>query len=254
LDERVDPELLVFPDIHGAASALAARIATSAREALASRGGFSLVIPGGSTPRWLFDELRGEYGHRLDWTHVDLFWSDERCVPPEDPRSNYRLAAEHLLPLPGLAPARIHRIRGELPAPGDAAANYEVELHRFWAGRSGRADEAQFDYAVLGIGPDGHTASLFPGSPTLEVTDRDVAVEPSPTREPLVPRVTMSLGALCRSNEVAFLAEGSEKSPVIAQSFDSHVGGSPSPASRVRGRNATRWYVDRAAGARVQRR
>lgn len=250
MDERVAPELQVRPDLATAAGALAARIAEEARRSIQARGRFSLVVSGGSTPAPLFGALRAGAHPPVDWSKADLFWADERCVAPEDARSNYALAAQHLLPLAGLPPRRIHRIRGELSSPDDAAAVYEREIVRF---RRDVDDPAgSFDVTVLGVGPDGHTASLFPGADSLSETDHEVTVESHPAREPLVPRITLTLPALNRSKVVAFLADGAEKAEVIRRVLRPAAGEPLLPAARVQGARATWWYLDGAAAALVR--
>lgn len=250
MDERVAPELQVHPDLPTAAAALAGRIAAEARAAILARRRFSLVISGGSTPVPLFDVLRSSPHARIDWSKADLFWADERCVPPEDARSNFALAAQHLLPLGGLSPDHIHRIRGELSPPEDSAAVYEREIVRY---RQDSDDPAgTFDVTVLGLGPDGHTASLFPGSPTLLEADREVAVEPTPSLEPRVPRITLTLPALNRSKVVAFLAQGAEKAGVIRRALRPPTGEPLLPAARVQGVRETWWYLDELAATMVR--
>ena len=150
---RVRPsvELVVAPDAEGAARAAADRLAAAAR------AGDAIALSGGSTPRRAY-EIAAII--EPDWTTVELWWADERCVPPEDERSNYRLVRETLLDRLALAPARVHRIRGEL-APELAAHEYDADLR-----------SATLTLALLGIGPDGHTASLFPHAPGLAEMDR----------------------------------------------------------------------------------
>jgi 6-phosphogluconolactonase len=172
---------------------------------------------------------------RPDWSRVELWWIDERCVPPADGRSNYRMIRESLLD--GLSrPPTVHRVRGELP-PEQAADEYDAEL----AG-------VTLDFALLGIGPDGHTASLFPNAPTLDETKRR-AVAAEAGMEPFVPRVTVTRPVLAATRTVVFLAVGEAKAEAVERAF----GRQPSPdtpASLVRGQR-TIALIDRAAASRL---
>jgi 6-phosphogluconolactonase len=227
---RNDVDLLVVETAEDAAQEAAARLAAVAR------AGGNLGLAGGSTPRRAY-ELAVE--RRADWRGVELWWSDERCVPEDDERSNYRMAREALLDRLTTAPRAVHRIRGELD-PESAAAEYDREY-----------GGVELDLAVLGIGPDGHTASLFPGSPALDERDRWV-VAAEPGLEPFVTRVTMTLPALAQSRVILFLAEGLDKADAAARAF----GGDPDPAtpsSLVRSkRGETIAILDAAAASKLR--
>jgi 6-phosphogluconolactonase len=210
------------------AGAVAQELARAARE------GGHVAVSGGASPRPAYERAAAR---APDWSAVTLWWADERCVPPEDPRSNYRLVRETLLD--GLSrPPSVHRVHGERP-PEEAAAAYDEEI-------SG----VQLDLALLGIGPDGHTASLFPGSPALAETER-AAVAAEPGLEPLVPRVTLTIPALSAARLVLFLVVGEEKAEAAARAF----GGEPdpaTPASLVRSAEGrTVAVLDAAAASRL---
>jgi 6-phosphogluconolactonase len=184
-----DIEILVLDDEEAAAEATADRLAEAAR------AGLEIALTGGSTPRRAYElaALR-----EPDWSRAGAWWGDERCVPPEDERSNYRLARKSLIDRLS-SPPRVHRIRGELEPADAAAAEYEREL-----------GETRLDLVLLGLGPDGHVASLFPGAPTLEERERRV-VAAEAGLEPFVPRVTLTLPVLCSGRSVLFLVTGEEK-------------------------------------------
>ena len=194
----------------------------------AARAGGDIALSGGSSPRAAY-----RLASRLEvrWGNVELWFADDRCVPPADDRSNYRLVRETLLDGIAVLPT-VHRIRGERP-PQEAAALYDDELR----GRS-------LDLVLLGIGPDGHTASLFPRGPELEERERRaVAVEAR--MEPFVPRVTMTIPALADAALALFLVTGEDKADAVARAF--HGEPSPdTPASLVRGRR-TVAVLDTAA-------
>src|SRR5215472_5551805 len=160
--------LLVFPSAEAVTRAAADRFASVAAESIAARGRFSVVLSGGSTPRGAYQLLANEpYAHQIDWARTFIFFGDERCVPPDHPDSNFRMANEALLSRVPIPPGNIKRMAGE-GDPNASAAAYEADL-RAWFGR---ADWPRLDLVFLGMGDDGHTASLFPGSAALQETAR----------------------------------------------------------------------------------
>ena len=217
------------------------RIAASAAEAQreagellseAARRGGHIALSGGSTPRPAYESAA-----RLapDWSGVEVWWADERCVPPDDERSNYRLVRESLFDRLDRRPLREHRVLGEL-APTEAADAYDVELR-----------DVVFDLALLGIGPDGHTASLFPNDPALDELGRRAAAVPRPD----VDRVTATIPQLNASETVLFLIIGEEKADAVARSFSAPPD-SATPAGLVRSASGkTIVLLDRAAAARL---
>jgi 6-phosphogluconolactonase len=200
----------------------------------AGRGG-SIVLTGGTTPAAAY-RLAAETAP--DWSAVDLWWGDERCVPPEDERSNYRLAKENLLERLEQAPREVHRIRGELQ-PADAAGELDVAL-----------DGVDLDVLLLGLGPDGHIASLFPKSPQLEIEDRRATSGPAGL-EPWVDRVTMTLPTLLAAKRIVVLVSGAGKADAVAAAFAGPVSREV-PGSLLRqARVPVEVYADRAAAARI---
>jgi 6-phosphogluconolactonase len=202
-------------------------VAAAAREAVAERGRFSLVLAGGSTPAPLYEALSlPPWAARLPWAATHLFWGDERCAPPADPRSNLgacRPWLARLAPL-GLAPEQIHRIAGEVTPPARAARLYEQELRGFFAGAP-----PVFDLILLGLGADGHVASLFPASPALAEDEAwAVATTPPPGIEPAVARVSLTLPLINAARQVVFLVTGAAKTAAVARVLDWR--GPPSPA------------------------
>ena len=199
-----------------------------------ARGGGSIVLTGGSTPG-------SAYRHAAhlepDWSKVTLWWGDERCVPPDDERSNYRLAKETLLDLLETPPGAVHRIRGEAP-PAEAAGELDTAL----AG-------VTLDFLLLGLGPDGHMASLFPGSPQLEVTDRRATDGPAGL-EPWVQRVTFTVPTIQAAKRVVFLVSGAGKADAVARAFGADI--TPDvPASLARLAPRVEVFLDRAAGGKL---
>lgn len=199
----------------------------------AAGAGGHIGVSGGSGPRPAY-ERAGIL--RPDWGAVELWWIDERCVPPADGRSNYRVVRESLLDGLARPPGEVHRIRGELE-PEAAAAEYDAALQG-----------VDLDLAVMGIGPDGHTASLFPNAPTLDEAERR-AVTAEAGMEPFVTRVTMTVPALAAARTMLYLVTGEAKAEAVGRTFSD--GPAPAtPASLVRGAE-TIAVLDRAAAARL---
>jgi len=205
------------------------------RLAFAARAGGHIALTGGTTPEQAY-ELAAQ--REPDWSDVELWWSDERCVPPDDELSNYKLAKRTLLDNLGTAPRAVHRIKGEL-GKDEATANYEREL-----------GDAEFDLELLGVGPDGHIASLFPNAATLQEQRRRV-LPAEAGLEPFVDRVTLSLPALRSAREIVFALTGAGKADAARRAFASEPG-PETPASLVRARNgSTVAILDRAAAAKI---
>ncbi|MCI4327747.1 MAG: 6-phosphogluconolactonase [Thermoplasmata archaeon] len=239
----------VFPDLPAASAGLASHLVEAASAAVRDHGSFAVVLSGGSTPQGLYRLLATDHRGAVPWARTDVFFGDERCVGPRDPRSNYGSARDALLSKVPLPKNRVRRLRGELHPPSEAARRYEREI-----GPLGAPDGSpfRFDLVLLGIGPDGHTASLFPGDPALTEVRRSVVSVPRPGREPKVPRLTMTLPALAASREVVFLVGGADKAPALAKIFGSGPRGTRSvPASLVRSAGTTTWYLDGPAAAGV---
>jgi 6-phosphogluconolactonase len=223
-------DITVVADAPEAARLVAERLAEQAR------AGGSIVLTGGSTPRHAY-EIAAEL--ESDWSRVEFWWGDERCVPPGDQRSNYAMAKAALLDRLDGAPAAVHRMQGELGR-DDAVAEYKHEL----------ADVAAFDLVLLGLGPDGHVASLFPNFPTLDVTSRDVVGSQS-GYEPFVDRISMTLSRLCNTHELLFLATGEDKAEAVAHAFaDKPSHATPGSLARA-AEGMTRAILDRSAAAKL---
>ncbi|MEN8258345.1 MAG: 6-phosphogluconolactonase [Thermodesulfobacteriota bacterium] len=203
--------LFSYNNMEEASQALAQRICTAARQAMAWSSAFSLVLSGGSSPARLYQLLsEPTYADRLDWQHIHLFWGDERCVAPDHPHSNFLLAKERLLDHISMPAANIHRMPGEM-RPEDGATSYQDDIRKFFAGA-----EVKFDFILLGLGSDGHTASLFPGTAGLQEMERDVIDVPAPlAMKPQVARLTLSLPAINRAREICFLSAARGKENVL---------------------------------------
>ncbi len=204
--------------------AAAALFARCAHEAVAARGRFSVALAGGSTPRPVYARLtRPPYPADVPWDRVHVFFGDERCVPPDHPQSNYRMAAEAMLRALPLPPENVHRIRGEVP-PQHAAEEYEADLRAFFGGAP------RFDLALLGLGTDGHTASLFPGSAALNERERWAAANYAPAQRAW--RVTLTYPALNAARTAAFLVSGERKRAILEAVLHGKTGRYPAQGIR----------------------
>jgi len=242
-------ETVVRPDPEATGRAVAEAIAEAAGSVLERSDRFSLVLSGGHTPETLFRQLATDFRAEIDWPHVHLFWTDERAVGPDDPSSNFGLARRSLIQPLGLSDAQVHRIHGERRPVARAAAEYEAELRAYWsAAGSKEPPKSTFDFVVLGVGPDGHTASLFPPMGADRPSREWVAPVAPPALPPAVERVTLTLSVLNRSEEVAFLVCGSEKQGIVQRILRGHDQGAKRlPAGRVRALGRLRWFLDAAA-------
>ena len=230
--------LEVFSDAAGVAQHMAARIMDAA---LAKEGPFRVSLSGGSTPKALYALLASNaFRDRFPWRRVHWYWGDERFVPHDHPDSNYRMVREAMLDHAPVPPETIHPIPTD-GTPDAAAARYEAMLRAAYGGDVLMPDRPLFDITLLGIGEDGHTASLLPDQPVLEERDRWVSAVPHGRSEI---RITLTYPAIASSREVAFLVTGTGKSRILRQirGGETHV-----PAARVWSDGDLVWYVDRAA-------
>jgi 6-phosphogluconolactonase len=223
-----DVEFVIVDGPKEVAALVAERLARAARS-----GGY-VALSGGSTPEEAYKQAAKR---EPDWSKVELWWSDERCVPPDDDLSNYALAKRTLLDNVKHEPHAVHRVKGELGKEA-AAADYEREL----------ADTI-FDLELLGVGSDGHVASLFPGAPTLQQRKRVLPAEAG--LEPFVDRVTLSIPALNSAKEILFALTGEGKAHAARRAF-AEAPSPETPASLVRSkRGRTTAILDRAAAAKL---
>ena len=231
--------LRVYGDKQQLAAAAAHDFAERAAEAIASSGRFAVALAGGSTPEATYELLASEYADEVDWGNVHVFFGDERSVPPDDDDSNYRMARESLLD--HVPVGSVHRMRGEL-LPDEAAMQYEEELREFF-GALGVPPE--FDLIQLGIGDDGHTASLFPDTPALTVTDRWVAQNPVPKLETV--RITLTLPVINAAKAVGFLVAGEDKAEALREVLEGDADPQNYPAKFVQPVGELNWMVDQEA-------
>lgn len=233
-------ELEILSNAERLAHRAADRFVSFASTAIAERGRFTVALAGGSTPEPVYALLAERpRAQKIDWARVEVFWGDERCVPPDHPDSNYRTARQALLDSVPIPEKNVHRIQGELP-PEEAAAAYRLELQDH-LGADGR-----FDLVLLGMGPDGHTASLFPGTGAIREQEHSVVAVYVEKFDAW--RVTLTLPVINAARHVVFLVSGEEKAHALARVYARD----PLPAAVVKPASGRlSWLVDRDAAARL---
>jgi len=233
--------LHIYPDANSLTIAAAERIVGLTETAVTERGRFSIALSGGSTPQTLYELLATPtYAERIAWPQVHVFWGDERCVPPDDPESCYRMAREALLDHVPLPPENVRRIQGEID-PAEAAAKYERILHQFFG------DQApNFDLILLGMGDDGHTASLFPGTQALAEEKRWVIENYVAAKQ--MWRVTLTRPAINSAENVMFLVSGGGKAERLHEVLQKRNEPRKLPAQMIKPEHGElAWFVDQSA-------
>ena len=228
------------------ARAAAEHFVARCHEEIEQRGSFTVALSGGSTPKLLFELLADPnepFRDQIPWSNIHFFWSDERHVPPDHAESNYRMANEAMLSHVPVAKNNVHRVRSENPNAAEAASQYQQTLIEIT-----QQSLPQLDLILLGLGPDGHTASIFPGSEVLHETKRLVAapwVEKFQTY-----RITMTLPVLNNGASVVFLVNGAEKAKIVKEIFE---GPEKYPAQAIKPTNGELlWMLDEDAASEIR--
>ena len=236
----------VLPDLEALSLRAASIFVSASKNSIAAKKRFAVAISGGSTPRRLYTLLGSEaYRDQVDWQHVHFFWADERCVPKDDEASNFRIAFDALLSKIALPQENIHRIKGE-EAPDKAARDYEEEIRRFF----GESERPGFDLIILGMGEDGHTASLFPGSKSLEETVK-LAI-PVYLEKPGKNRITLTLPVLNSADQILFLVAGPSKAAVLSKVLGEGEKKKGFPVGLVRPDHGSMiWLIDQEAARKL---
>jgi 6-phosphogluconolactonase len=242
-------EIRTFDDPQALSEAAATEIAALAQASIAARGRFTVALAGGSTPRRTYELLATEFADQIDWGKTVLVFGDERFVPEDDSRSNYKMTREALVDRVPIPAGNVHPVPTDLPSPSEAANSYEAMLLAVIesVGRPS-SDESTVDLALLGVGPDGHTASLFPDAPELREPSRWAVPVAAPTHiQPAVRRITTTLPFLNAARTVIFLVAGADKRVVIGEILSDSPAGRRYPAAMVAPRGRTIWMIDRSA-------
>lgn len=235
----------VVPDQNAVGYAAAEYFLDVYQRSVTARGCFCVALSGGSTPRYLHRLLANEaFSRRIDWAEVDLYWSDERCVPPDHPDSNYRMARQTLIDFVPIPQTNVHRILAELD-PQVAAADYERVLKAGFT-----AEDSRFDLILLGMGSDGHTASLFPGSAALDVHDRLVVA--NYVEKLSAWRITFTAPFINAAAHVVFMVTGEEKADALRAVLKGEHHPHKLPAQFIKPEDGELlWIVDEAAASRL---
>lgn len=228
--------------------AAAEYVARLSAQAVAQQGRFTMALSGGSLPKLLSPALvNPPLNTKIEWAAWHVFFADERCVPLTDPKSNYRLAAETLFDQVDIPSPQIYPINDVLP-PRQVAKAYQAELQRVFPNTQ---EFPRFDLILLGMGEDGHTASLFPNHPLLQETERWVA-EILDSPKPPPERITLTLPVINNARQVAFLAAGAGKADILAQVLETTDPTTPLPSQRITPANGElHWFVDNEAAAKL---
>ena len=242
--------IAVYPDLATISQEAARYIARLANEAIVTRGRFTIALSGGNTPKQAYALLGSEqYRDALDWSRVEVFWGDERCVPPDDPESSYHLAVQTLLAGAPILASQVHRMPADRPDRDAASLDYTQEMQRVF----GTNGIPAFDLIQLGMGPEGHTASLFPHQPSLSETER--LVMPVTVPKPPPDRLTFTPPLLDAARHVLFLATGADKQEALRAVIEGPYNPDEYPAQIVRPPHGeVMWMVDTAIAAKLQSR
>jgi 6-phosphogluconolactonase len=241
-----EPQIRIFASAEHLFHAAADNFCTLGARAIRERGRFTVALSGGSTPRGLYQELAKNFSTQLDWQKVFFFFGDERHVPPTDSESNYRMANESLFSKLAIPADHVFRIPAEMPDAGQAALAYEQTLRNFF--RPSPGSFPRFDLILLGLGPDGHTASLFPGTTALE--EKQHWVVANWVEKFSAFRITLTYPALNSAACVMFLVSGGEKSEMVRRALKDPA--ADLPCQKVRPVDGELiWFLDQAAAAKL---
>lgn len=255
------PDVVVFPDRSALARNAATRFIAIAQSSIRERNKFSVALSGGSTPRDLYVLLATqEFSSQVDWARVHLFWGDERCVPPEHPDSNFKMANDTLISRVPIPATNAHRIHGEI-APEEAAREYEGTLRKFWVieeippqsplTQGDKADGMPtLDLVLLGLGTDAHTASLFPHTPALHETARWVAAQYIDKLKAY--RITFTPPLINAAKNILFLVAGADKAEAVQAVLGGKYSPDDYPPQLIQPKQGhVAWLLDQAASANL---
>jgi 6-phosphogluconolactonase len=240
------PEIRIFKDLEKLSRAAAEYFVEQAAQSIEKGDRFLVALNGGGTPARLFQLLATDFHAKVNWSEVHVFWGDERCVPPDDPGSSYGQARDMLLSQVSIPDSNIHRIKGEL-GPAAASKEYSLTLREF--GSPGY-EWPRFDLIYLGMGEDGHTASLFPGSP-MDVSSPTMPVTAHYQDRP-ANRVTLTPVVLNHARSIIFMASGEKKAQTLAEVLSDRYNPELYPAQRIEAKDGQLiWLVDEAAASKL---
>jgi len=243
----------IYPDPEALSAAAARRWLQLAKESIDTRGAFHVALSGGSTPRALFRQLaRPKHAQSIDWSRVHVYFGDERLVPPDHADSNFRMANEALLSHVPLPPANIHHAPTEAGEAQECATRYAAVLRQCVPTTTTQGDREmpQFDLVLLGVGPDGHTASLFPATPILE--ERSAWVGAVYVEKMASWRISLTFPVLNRARHIMVLVAGADKAPVVHRVFTAANQDALLPIQMIEPQGEMEWFLDQAAAQQLQ--
>jgi 6-phosphogluconolactonase len=243
----MNPKIQIFKDLHALSDFAAQLFVSAATQAIAERGRFLGALSGGNAPKPLYQLLASEaYRGQIEWKRVHIFWGDERCVPRDNPENNYFQASELLLSKVAIPEENIHRVESE-SSPAEAARDYANALKSF---AEASLEYPRFDFVLLGMGDDGHTASLFPNSPT-DVSSPVIAVTANYQDRP-ANRVTLTPLVFNAARQIIFLVSGGSKAETLAKILNGEYRPSLLPAQRIRPTEGELiWLIDETAASKL---
>ena len=240
----MEAQRLIFPTSQELIRAVAERLVITAREAIAAREVFTFVLSGGSTPKALFELLAStEFRAQFDWEKIQILFGDERAVAPDDELSNFRMARLAMLDALPIPPQNVHRMRGEAEPLEEAAKEYGLLVQEMGT---------VFDVCLMGMGPDGHTASLFPHSPQLQERKHRCVATPVASLQPHVRRLTLTYRTFNAARQLWVLAVGADKAPRVQQVLAGAHDAQEQPIQDLKPENGDLiWWLDEAAAAQL---
>ncbi len=245
-----NPVVRRFPDAEAVSRAAAEEFVRASREAIAARSRCTVALSGGSTPKRLYQLLaEPPFVGQVDWPKIEFFWGDERAVPPDHKDSNFHTAHEALLQKITVPAGHVHRLQAERVDRDRAASDYQAEIARVF-GASTESTPPTFDLVLLGMGPDGHTASLFPFTTALKEQTRWVVANHVPKLN--ADRLTLTAPILNRAREVLFLVAGADKAQPLSEVLEGPADNDRLPSQRIRPEGKLIWFVDQAAAAKLR--
>lgn len=235
----------IFPNLNAASRIMAEEIVDLINSVISKKGHFMLALSGGNTPRTLYGLFASEFSNKIPWEHVHLFWGDERHVPKNQAQSNFAMAYESFISKVNIPQGNVHRIPIENGPPEKSAELYEMLLKKMFHYSTAKNDEQSFDLILLGMGEDGHTASLFPANPVLLEKRRLVCAVNAPLKMKPIQRITITFPIIERANYVFFLVSGAKKERILKLIFEKPEKAKKMyPAAMVNPRGKTVWYID----------
>lgn len=245
----MDNTIKIFPTPNALAESLALELVNQINDTSTERLPFTIALSGGNTPKLLFSVLGDKFASSVNWHFVHLFWVDERCVPPDDPESNFGMTKQALLNKIDIPECNVHRIKGE-DNPEEEAERYSKEITKHTKRRNGLPF---FDVMLLGLGEDGHTASIFPGNLELFMSEKInvTAIHPVSGQK----RITLTGKVINNSKNIFFLVTGKNKAPVVKSILFKEIQGKQYPAFYVLPEDGRLfWYLDNDAGSLTEER